>query len=156
MRHGYFGKKLSRNTNERRRLFLMLARELIDHGMIKTTLAKARAVQPLVEKLVTKAKKGSSADKRQLYKVLADNESVARLTNWAHTRFNNRTSGFTRIVKMGYRLGDNSEEVMFTFVDPVSKIKVSVKKEEPKTQAKTATKTAMKKSVKKKQIKKSK
>jgi large subunit ribosomal protein L17 len=80
-----------------------LARELIARGSIRTTLARAKAVQPLVEKLVTKAKKGKATQKS----LLAD----------AATRFARRTSGFTRIVKLGPRAGDAAEEVLLQFVD---------------------------------------
>lgn len=71
-----------------------LARELIRRGSIRTTIARAKAVQPIVEKLITRAKKGD-----------------------ANTRFAGRTSGFTRIVKLGPRKGDAAEEVLLQFVD---------------------------------------
>ena len=62
MRHSVFGRQLSRDKNERRRLLQGLARDLIHHGLVRTTLAKAKAVQPLIEKLVTSAKKSFGAD----------------------------------------------------------------------------------------------
>jgi large subunit ribosomal protein L17 len=106
--------KLSRTKNERRRLFQGLARDLIKHGRIRTTLGKAKAVQPLVEKLVTLAKKGSV---RGVEKVLADKDIEKLLNIDAKTRFANRSSGFTRIIKLGKRLGDATEEVFLQFVD---------------------------------------
>ncbi len=114
MRHSYFGRKLSRTKNERRRLFQGLARDLILRGTIKTTLGKAKAVQPLVEKLVTLAKKGQA---RGVKKELASKDIEKILLQDAKTRFANRTSGFTRIVKLGKRLGDATEEVLLQFVD---------------------------------------
>lgn len=117
MRHSYFGRKLSRTVNERRRLFMMLARELMVRGTITTTLAKAKAVQPLVEKLITRAKKGSDVDRRRVLSVLADRMITKNLMDQAKTRFAARTSGFTRIVKLGPRLGDATEMVKLSFVD---------------------------------------
>lgn len=106
--------KLSRTKNERRRLFQGLARDLIVHGTIRTTLGKAKAVQPMVEKLLTLAKKGSL---KEVEKVLASKDIEKMLLNDAKTRFANRTSGFTRIIKLGKRLGDATEEVFLQFVD---------------------------------------
>lgn len=142
MRHSYFGKKLSRTKNERRRLLQGLARDLIARGSIKTTRAKAKAVQPLVEKLVTSAKKGTTSALVQIKKVLADWPMTKLLLSDATSRFTKRTSGYTRIVKLGMRAGDGAEEVLLQFVDermsePVvvkektEKAPLSVKKEVP-------------------------
>lgn len=117
MRHAVFGRKLSRTKNERRRLFQGLARDLIVHGAIRTTLAKAKAVQPLVEKLITKAKYGEHIDVVQIQRVLDTRQLTEQLLADAKTRFFGRTSGFTKIVKMGKRLGDAAEEVLLSFVD---------------------------------------
>ncbi len=112
--------KLSRGKNDRRRLFQGLARDLIKHGKVKTTLGKAKAVQPIIEKLVTLAKKGSL---REVEKVLASKDIEKMLLGDAKTRFAKRSSGFTRIIKLGKRLGDATEEVFLQFVDekPVKK-----------------------------------
>ncbi len=107
-------RKLSRTKNERRRLFQGLARDLILRGSIKTTLAKAKAVQPQVEKLVTLAKKGSL---RGVEKILASRDIEKTLLADVKTRFAKRSSGFTRIIKLGKRLGDATEEVLLQFVD---------------------------------------
>ena len=124
MRHSVFGRQLSRDKNERRRLLQGLARDLIHHGLVRTTLAKAKAVQPLIEKLVTSAKKSfgggsrrSASPQQQVRKVLSDKVTEQLLMADAGTRFAARQSGFTRIVKLGPRIGDNAEEVMLQFVD---------------------------------------
>lgn len=117
MRHAVFGRKLSRTKNERRRLFQGLARDIIVHGTIRTTLAKAKAVQPLVEKLITKAKNGEHIDIVQVQRVLDNRQLTQQLLADAKTRFGMRTSGFTKIVKLGKRLGDATEAVLFSFVD---------------------------------------
>lgn len=115
MKHGVRGRKLSRTKNERRRLLQGLARELIARGSIKVTLAKAKAVQPLIEKLITRAKRGSTAS---LKRILSDWKSTKLLLSDAKSRFAVRSSGFTRIVKIGSRAGDNAKEVLLQFVDP--------------------------------------
>ena len=117
MRHAVFGRKLSRTKNERRRLFQGLARDLLVHGAVRTTLAKAKAVQPLVEKLITKAKHGEHIDIVQVQRVLDNRQLTQQLFADAKTRFSGRTSGFTKIVKLGKRLGDAAEEVLFAFID---------------------------------------
>lgn len=113
--------KLSRTKNERRRLFQGLARDLIIYGSIRTTLGKAKAVKPIIEKLVTLAKKGSV---REVAKMLASRDIEKKLNDDAKTRFAKRTSGFTRIIKLGKRLGDATEEVLLQFVDERVKTEV--------------------------------
>ncbi len=118
MRHGYFGRKFNRTKNERRRLFAGLVRDLIKHGYIVTTLEKAKAVQPMIEKLITKAKRGGEQQRREIFAVLTDKNDVAMLMDRAKGQFQKRTSGYTQILKMGFRRGDNARAVMFRFVDP--------------------------------------
>ncbi len=122
MRHSYFGKKLSRSTDERKRLIKGLTFDMFLHGKIRTTLAKAKAVQPLVESLITKAKTGGSSDLYEIRRILTDGSVVKQLLTDAKTRFSARTSGYTRILKLGRRPGDNAEEVLFSFVDPLSAV----------------------------------
>ena len=134
MKHGYFGRKLGRNANERRSLFMQLMRSLISFGRIKTTQAKAKAIQPAIDKLITKAKKGSNADINEMRKSLSLETAVRALREMAKTRFHTRNSGYTRIIKLGARRGDAAEEVMLEFVDaaPVKAEVVSVKKTKKK------------------------
>ncbi len=117
MRHSVFGRKLSRTKNERRRLLQGLARDIIIRGFVKTTLSKAKAVQPLVEKLVTSARKGDNAALRSLDQILSQKKSTKLLLSDVETRFGKRSSGFTRIVKLGQRRGDATETVLLQFVD---------------------------------------
>lgn len=137
MRHSVFGRKLSRTKNERRRLLQGLARDLIRLGQLRTTLSKAKAVQPLVEKLITRAKKNGSGAIIAIKRVLSDKETEKLLAADAGTRFALRQSGFTRIVKLGSRMGDSAEEVMLQFVDErvvaeVVKVPEPVKRRRPK------------------------
>ncbi len=117
MHHKVFGKKLSRNTNERKNLLRNLMRSLIIHGKIKTTKAKAQASRSEVERLITKAKKGTEFMRRQVLSALGDRIIVDQLMEMAKTQFSGRNSGYTRIVKLGMRSGDASEMVLLSFVD---------------------------------------
>ncbi|MDO8451540.1 MAG: 50S ribosomal protein L17 [bacterium] len=117
MRHAYFGRKLSRTKNERRSLLRNLSRDLLLHGKIRTTLAKAKAVQPMIEKLITKAKIGTDQKKREAYAELPSKEAIVQLFKRSSGQFTKRTSGYTRITKLGPRKGDSGEEVLIGFVD---------------------------------------
>jgi large subunit ribosomal protein L17 len=117
MHHNVFGKKLSRTKNERKRLFSNLTRDLILHGKIVTSRAKAKAVQPLIEKLISKAKKESDANRRLILTIIPHGDIVDMLMRDAKDRFSQRTSGFTRMIKIGNIRSDGSEEVMLSFVD---------------------------------------
>lgn len=134
MRHGYFGRNLSRSSDEKKQLLRILVNELIMHGSIQTTIAKAKAVQPVVDKLITRAKKGED----QMRKLLMDlpyPDAVKKLLADAQTRFGTRNSGYTRIIKTNIRRGDATQQVLMSFVDaPVEVIapKTNVeKKAEP-------------------------
>ena len=118
MRHGYFGRKLSRTKNERRRLFMVLMRSLIVHGRIRTTEAKAKAIAPAMDRLITAVKNGSSAGINEVRKTLANEPVVRTLRDMVKTRFGGRTSGYTRMIKLGKRRGDAAEVVLLEFVDP--------------------------------------
>jgi large subunit ribosomal protein L17 len=144
MRHSVFGRKFSRTKNERKQLLQGLVRDLLIHGEIKTSLPKAKASQPMIEKLITKAKDGSRASLNQIEKVLASRDIENALIADAKTRFGSRSSGFTRIVHLGKRLGDSTEEVLFQLVDE----KVIVEVVKP-AKVKTADVKTVKKSVKK-------
>ncbi|MBI4065271.1 50S ribosomal protein L17 [Candidatus Gottesmanbacteria bacterium] len=160
MRHKYFGSKLSRTKNERRRLLQGLARDIIVRGSIKTTLAKAKAVQPLVEKLVTSAKKGDSAALRSLDQILAQKSLKKLLLSDVETRFGKRSSGFTRIVKLGQRRGDASEVVILQFVDErvkssvivPNKDSINISDKSDKNQSKKETKIIAKRGRPKKKV----
>jgi large subunit ribosomal protein L17 len=117
MIHSNFGRKLSRTTNERKRLMHNLVRDMVIHGRIKTTIAKAKAVQPLVEKIITNAKKGTNAGVNEVRKILTDKDLVKLLLDDAKTRFADRKGGYTRIIKLDTLRSDATQEVIFSFVD---------------------------------------
>lgn len=139
MRHSVFGRKLSRTKNERRRLFQGLVKELIKRGKITTTLAKAKAVQPLVENLITRAKYAKPDGFRALYQVLGDKTIANVLLAQSQTRFSSRISGYTRIVRLGQRLGDATERVLLQLVDEAVVVDVSKPEIAPKAQKKSET-----------------
>lgn len=117
MRHSVFGRNFSRTSDERKRLFTGLVRALLTRDSIVTTIAKAKAVQPMVEKLVTRAKLGKQSDLRRVMRTIPEREIAKRLMEDAKTRFAARTSGYTRIIKLGKREGDATEMVQLSFVD---------------------------------------
>lgn len=146
MRHGIFGKQLSRSSNERKALIRNIMRSLVLHGSIKTSKAKAQASRSAMEKLITKAKKGTDAAKRDVLAHLPDKEVAKKLIAMSETRFASRNSGYTRIIKMGARFGDSSEQVILSFVD--EEITQEVVKPEGKDAKKAQTKEVVKKETK--------
>lgn len=94
-----------------------LVKDLLRHGFVKTTFAKAKAVQPMMEHLITQAKGATSGTRQKIERVLPDAKSIKQLMLLAKTRFVSRTSGYTRIIKLGRRKGDAVETVLFSFVD---------------------------------------
>jgi large subunit ribosomal protein L17 len=119
MRHHRSGKKLGRDSAHRKALYANLAGSLIEHGRIKTTLAKAKAVRPLAEKMITLGRRGDLAARRQAMAVLRSQEVVHLLFAEVAPRFADRNGGYTRIVKIGPRAGDGAETAYLEFVDYV-------------------------------------
>jgi len=103
VRHQRAGKKLGRDSAHRRSLYSNLAGSLIEHGRIETTEAKAKAVKPLAEKMITLGKRGDLAARRQALAALHSNDVVHRLFAEVAPRFTERPGGYTRIVKLGPR-----------------------------------------------------
>lgn len=128
-RHGYKGRKFGRERDQRNALMRGLAISLIEHGTIVTTLPKAKELRPIVEKMVTKAKKGGLANRRALIASL-NVESANRLVDVIAPSMK-RDSGYLRIEKLGeYRVGDNAEMARIEFVDEITEPTDSNKEEE--------------------------
>lgn len=119
MRHKVFGRKLGRTKDQRKLLFRNLVEELILRGRIKTTIAKAKAVKPLIDKLVTKAKRKTLADRREVLRVLPK-EAALSFFDTIVPQLQNRTSGFSRIIHLGERKGDNAEMVVLEWAEQIS------------------------------------
>jgi large subunit ribosomal protein L17 len=117
MRHQRAGKKLGRDSAHRRALYANLACSLIEHGRIRTTEAKAKAVKPFAEQMITLGKRGDLAARRQAVAELRSQEVVHRLFADVAPRFAERPGGYTRIVKLGPRPGDAADMVYLELVD---------------------------------------
>lgn len=154
MRKRIFGRRLKRDTNERKALFRSLMIGLIMHGKIRTTEAKAKSIKGEVEKLVTIGKTKGDDAKRQLMKKLVNEKASDKLMSEVAPLFEKRQGGYTKIIAMGPRVKDGAKMVFMTWAGKVSispikeekrnKVKSSPKKEikvkEVKTKAKKSSK----------------
>ena len=119
MKHARAGKKLGRDSAHRKALYSNLAGALIEHGRIKTTEAKAKAVKPIAEKMITLGRRGDLAARRQALAYLRSNDVVHKLFAEVAPRFADRPGGYSRIVKLGPRPGDAADMVYLELVDHV-------------------------------------
>ncbi len=117
MRHGKKFNHLGRKTAHRRAMLANMACSLIEHKRINTTLAKAKALKQFVEPLVTKSKTDSTHNRRIVFSSLRDKYAVAELFKDVAVKVGDRPGGYTRIIKLGNRLGDNAEMAMIELVD---------------------------------------
>lgn len=129
MRHLHSGRKLNRTKAHRKALFANLATSLVEHEQIKTTLPKAKDLRPIVEKYVTLAKRGDLSSYRALLGRLKSQEAAKKLVKDIANRCKDREGGYLRIIKAGFRYGDNAPMAIIEFVD-----------RKPKTDAKAADK----------------
>lgn len=117
MRHGDKIKNLGRTASHRRALLSNLAIELITHKRIVTTLAKAKALRTYIEPLITKSKDNSTHQRRIVFSHLQDKEAVAELFGAVAEKIGGRPGGYTRVIKLGIRHGDNAETALIELVD---------------------------------------
>ncbi len=118
MRHGNAGRRFNRTQSHRKAMLANLAISLVEHEQIVTTLPKAKDLRPIVEKLVTIAKKGGLAARRQLASELQNNEIAAKkLFDVLGPRYQARAGGYTRVLKAGFRHGDSAPVAVIEFVD---------------------------------------
>lgn len=117
MRHRNTGRQLSRNSSHRKALMMNLSIALIEHELIKTTLAKAKELRMVVEPYITRAKTDSVANRRLLFSRLRSKSSVSKLFEELGVRFKARAGGYVRIIKCGYRTGDNAPMAIIEFVE---------------------------------------
>ncbi len=132
MRHQKFSQRLSRPAGHRRATVRNLVINLLKYQQIRTTKAKAKFTQPLAERLISVGKQNSLPAKRQAFKILDDRIAVGRLFSQIAPLFKQKSSGFTRIVRLPSRRGDNAEMVLLELTEkiPVAKPK-ALKKEKP-------------------------
>jgi len=117
MRHGKKFNHLSRTSSHRKAMMANMASSLIKHKRIKTTLAKAKALRGYVEPLITKSKDDSTHSRRVVFSYLQDKEAVTELFREISVKVADRPGGYTRILKLGPRLGDNAEMCLIELVD---------------------------------------
>ncbi len=117
MRHGNRGRKLNRTASHRKALFKNMAASLVEHEQIVTTLPKAKELRPVVEKLVTLGKRGDLHARRQLISRIGNDKLAAKLIDTLAPRYAERNGGYTRIMKAGFRHGDNAPLAVIEFVD---------------------------------------
>jgi len=151
MRHRVASKRLKRASGEFKALLKNQAKQLFDRGSVTTTLQKAKAVRPFAEKLITTAKNPPFTAVKRVKQVLADDQAVKKLMSEVAPRFKTRPGGYTRIVKLGNRGGDNAQMARIELVEKSTEAKKDVK---PKKEAKKEVKQNMKKATR--QVKKDK
>ena len=117
MRHHRSGKKLGRDSAHRRALYSNLAGALIEHGRIRTTEAKAKAVKPIAEHMITLGRRGDLAARRRALSYLRSKDVVHKLFDDVGPRFADRPGGYARIIKLGPRQGDAADMVYLELVD---------------------------------------
>ena len=150
-RHAYKGRKFSRTAGPRRALIKSLAAQVILHEKVTTTLEKAKEVQPVVEKLITRAKSGNLNDRRVVGKVLSlRDKSAEKLFAELGPLYQDRNGGYTRIIKLDNRVGDNAKMAQIQLLDTeklTKKVMVSKKAKKTETKAPVEKTAEVKKTV---------
>lgn len=117
MRHGNTNRKLNRTSSHRKAMFANMSAALIKHEQIVTTLPKAKELRPIVEKLITLGKRGDLHARRQAIAQMKDETQVRKLFDVLGARYKDRQGGYIRILKAGYRYGDNAAVAVIELVD---------------------------------------
>ena len=117
MKHNIKHRKLNRTSSHRKALLMNLSNSLIKHEQITTTLPKAKELRPFVEKLITLGKKGDLAARKKTISILQDEKISKKIFDTLADRYKNRYGGYTRIVKLGNRFGDNAPTAVIELVD---------------------------------------
>jgi large subunit ribosomal protein L17 len=138
MRHGKKVNHLSRQSGHRKLMLANMACSLIEHKRINTTVAKAKALKQYVEPLVTKSKEDTTHNRRIVFAYLRDKYAVTELFREVAAKVGDRPGGYTRIIKLGNRLGDNADMAMIELVD-FNEIYTTAKKEAKKTTRRSRT-----------------
>ena len=142
MRHGFANKKLNRTSEHRKALLKNMLNSLIKYEQIKTTLPKAKFLKPQADKIITLGKKDTLQNTKILVSQLQDIKSANKVKKTLSKRYESRKGGYTRIIKAGYRYGDNAPMAIIEFVDRdvqakrVDKPKKDTNTESPKTEEK--------------------
>jgi large subunit ribosomal protein L17 len=152
MKKAVFGRKFKRDKNERKALFKSLMSALVMSERIQTTEAKAKAIRPEIEKLITKAKENTNASRLVLQKSLTK-EAMEKILKSTAPRFANRQGGYVRLIKYGKRFGDNAPAVVMEWTEVAAEIVPAIAdkvvEKRAKKEAKPVKKAVVKKTVKK-------
>ena len=117
MKHNIKNKKLNKTSSHRKAMFMNMSNALIKHEQITTTLAKAKELRRFVEKIITLGKKGDLLSRRKTISTLQDNKMSKKVFDILADRYKDRNGGYTRIIKLGNRFGDNAPTAVIEFVD---------------------------------------
>ena len=117
MRHGISGRKLNRTSSHRKAMFVNMAVALLTHEQIKTTLPKAKELRRVADKMITLGKRGNLHARRQAVSVLKDKALVGKVFSDLAERYKERTGGYTRVLRAGYRYGDSAPMAIIQLVD---------------------------------------
>ena len=117
MKHNIKHRKLNRTSSHRKALLMNMSNALIKHEQITTTLFKAKELRPFIEKIVTLGKKGDLSARRKTMSILQDEKMTKKIFDKLAERYNNRNGGYTRIIKLSNRYGDNEPTAVIEFVD---------------------------------------
>ena len=117
MKHNITHRKLNRTTSHRKALLINLSNSLIKHEQITTTLSKAKELRPFVEKIITLGKKGDLVSRRKAISILQDQKNTKKIFDVISERYKERSGGYTRIIKIGNRFGDNAPTAIIELVD---------------------------------------
>ena len=132
MRHGFANKKLNRTSEHRKALIKNMLNSLIKYEQITTTLPKAKVLKPQADKIITLGKKDNLQNTKTLISKLQDTKSANKVKKTLSKRYENRKGGYTRIIKAGFRYGDNAPMAIIEFVDrDIQAKRVDKKKKEP-------------------------
>ena len=138
MRHGIAHRKLNRTSEHRKAMFANMAASLVQHEQISTTLPKAKELRSFMDKLVTLGKKGDLAARRQAISKMRDKEMVQKLFDVLAERYKDRDGGYTRVLKAGYRYGDNAPMAVIELVDRDEEAKGKADRERAEAEAEMA------------------
>ncbi len=117
MKHNIKHRKLNRTSSHRKALLMNLSNSLIKHEQITTTLPKAKELRPFIEKIITLGKKGDLSARRKALSILQDDKMTKKVFDVFSARYNERNGGYTRIIKLGNRFGDNAPTAVIEFVE---------------------------------------
>ena len=142
MRHGFAHRKLNRTSEHRKALFQNMLNSLIKYEQITTTLPKAKELKPLIDKVITIGKKNNLSNKKRLFSKLQDKSSVVKVFDILSSRYEKRKGGYSRVLKAGFRYGDDSPMAIIELVDRDVEAKKVDKPKKVETKEKDVTPVA--------------